>query len=159
MPYFIYKSLGIFLSFHFLSQKSFIFKQTQILPSNVRCCFWTENCFSISENVQTCLLYIVAKNVCWIWKQVELPRSCFIFMIFSVEVWLSQPVRCFLKMFSLLLLDLSLAGSLPLQKVTGIFSSALGPKGATKGETLCAIVSLSWFVYPKTLNLGSLVVR
>lgn len=62
-------------------------------------------------------------------------------------------------MFSLVLLDFSLAGTFPLQKVNDTFSSALGPKEAIKGETLGAIVSLSWFVYLKTLNLGSLVVR
>lgn len=62
-------------------------------------------------------------------------------------------------MFSLLRLDFSVAGTFPLQKMTEIFSSALGPKEAMKGETLCAIVSLSWFIYLKTLSLGSLVVR
>lgn len=40
-----------------------------------------------------------------------------------------------------------------------LFSPALGPKGAAEGKTLCAIDSLSWFVYLKTLNLESVVGR
>lgn len=67
--------------------------------------------------------------------------------------------RCFLNILSLLLLDFSLAGSLPLQKVTGVFTPALGHKGAIVGEALCAIESLSWFVYLRTLNLESMVGR
>lgn len=62
-------------------------------------------------------------------------------------------------MFSLLLLDLSLAGTLSPQKVTGVFSPALGPKGAIEGKILCAVDSLWWFVYLKTLNLDFLVGR
>lgn len=81
----------------------------------------------------------------------------FFFMIF--QLWLWQPVRCFLKMFSLLLLDLSLAGTLPPQKVTGVFSLALGPKGATEGKILCGVDSLWWFIYLETLNLDFLVGR
>jgi len=62
-------------------------------------------------------------------------------------------------MFFLLHLDLSLAGTLPPWKVTGVFSPALGCKGAVKGKMFCAIDSLSWFVYLKTLNLESVLGR